>query len=733
MTNPALLQQVTDDPMMMAFMEGAPEPTSIEVENRMESVANDLQVPELTPEIKEMMTVLYGGDFPLLDGEDATEDKWAAWVQNRWTSLGSGVQRIMHLVERNRLFRQGLQWISSNGFGPWREPPRPRDAARAVDNMIAPALAQRMQIISEQRPGFRVKPATSDPDDMKRAEAKQVALEYQYDQQQMESLVKELSWWSGTDGVTFLELYWDPQAGPWHEVGYGQTEDPNGQPSGPMGDVRSRVRRIEQVRVSPNATATQKPWYWIIKDVMTKDEAVRTYGIDVADDSTQDEASSSLFSNYPMIRLGYILPQVDELKNDQPKVDRYTIYIERSLGLPQGMTMVVVADKVVFQGPLLCGVVPMVRWSDGAGDPSFFNQAEMNLWIDSQMRVNAVLSKWVENVRLNAGAKLLAKENAIATETFTAANMSVISARGLGGLSEIVKPLESFSIGVDAKELLAMERKKFEDLSGWNDVSRGQIAADQSGRAILAIREQLERVFAPMINAAARAMTDWARISCAWMAWGYDYERIIGMEGKGRPDLGRAVQADDFDGVTDVFIDPETLMPMPRALRLFLLKEMYEMGLMGAQEYRRRMPFAWTRDIASPDEDQEARAKRVAEAMRNGQELPLLWQDNEAIHQDTLERELILPDDTPLPIRQAAVQRWFLLADQAAMKAAGMGPPTGGSALGGGAPPQGGNTPPTQRPFGGTNPGIAAQQGGVSDQDRVARQFDSQQTQMGQP
>jgi hypothetical protein len=731
-------------------------PLGVDVDPQSPEMMQDIQVSEQPPyEVQQALTTLYGPDFPLLHPKDADQEAWVRWIQNTWDRLGPGIQRRLHLVQRNRLFRNGIQWISSQGFGPWREPSRPRDQVRVVENVIAPALDMRIQILTEQRPGFRVRPVTGDPDDMKRAEAKQLALEYQYDQQSLADVIREAAYWAQTDGVSFLESYWDPEAGPWHEVypeqGAQMGAVPGGAPAGgapmggggpmgpvqqgPLGDVKTRVRRIEQVRVSSNATSTQRPWFWIIRDVMTKAEALRVYGMDVATEMAGPDLSENLANSYPMWRMGYQLPNIDELKLEQEKVDRYTVYCEKSFGLPKGLTLVVVGTKVVFMGPLLIGMVPVVRWADGSTDPAFYPSAEMEKWVDNQQRINTLKSKWIENIRLNTGPKMLAKANAISPETFTAANMTIMEVKGLGGLNEIAHELKPFSVGQDVKELLAMEIKHFESLTGWNDVSRGAMT-DQSGRAILAVREQLERVFSPMINAASKAMTEWGKVACAWMAWGYDYPRDIGVEGRSRPDLARALKADDFDGVVDLFIDPETLMPMPRALRLFLMKDMFQMGLMGPQEYRRRLPFAWMRSINSPDEDQEAAAKRYAEMLRQGvpamqiMMAPEKWVWDEAIFQDVIQRELLLSPDTDPMIKMEAFQLWSDLAMQAQMKA-GVVPalPQGGAGGGGGASGQG--MSPQEQPFASTNPGIAAQPG-ATDQDNAARQFESQQKTMDQ-
>ena len=667
------------------------------------SVSQDVGLGDVTDrETRAGLEAMYGSAFPLLQ-TDPSDDDWKTWAEALWERHTASVQSRLHLVQRNRLFRIGKQWITSLGaLGPWREPERPRDVARVVENMIQPALDQRVQLITEQRPGFRVRPESHNPAALKRAEAQQIALEYQWDQQRMDRVLKELAYWAGTDAVCFLELFWDTNAGVWYDG-----------LNAPLGDIRPRIRRIEQVRVSADARATKRPWYAVLRESMPLASAAVEYGVEAAGKMSTDKPENRTnLGSIPVQRLGYLLPEEEELFREQDLVDRIVVYCDKSEYLKNGLTLIVVGGTVQFVGPLVCGKVPLIRMTDGTTDPAYLPAAIMDGWIDSQMRINAVKSKWVENVRLNAGPRLIGKENSIVGETLVGGTMSVISVKGMGAINESVRPLQGFSLAEDALALLQSEIKHFEDISGYSATSRGQFSEDQSGRAILAIREALERIFAPPINAAAEAMTDWAEVSLAWMRWGYDLPRAVAVEGGNRPDLARQLQAQDFDGISDVHIDPETMMPMPRSLRLFLIKDMAQMGLMSPQETRRRMPFAWIRDMGSPDEDQEARARRCAEALRSGQQLPILWVDNEAIHQDVLERELILPDDTPPQIRAAAMDRWNRLGMQAGMKGGMMAPEPAGPQ----AKPPGPQQPgmgPQQQPFAGTNPGMAAGQSPV--------------------
>lgn len=696
----------------------------------------DLGIDTANDDTLRAMAAIYGSEFPISAVDNPTEEDWVKWPKSLWARHKSGVEMRLHFIERNRLMRKGIQWISAQGLGPWREPPKPKDATRAVDNVVQPALDQRLQIVSEQRPGFRARPESQDQKSLKKAEAQQIALEYQYTQQEMAALTREACYWNGTDGVSFWHLYWNPDRGPWDEVYVPQgAPGENGDQqfaaqNGPMGDVETEVLRVEEVRVSPEATATRKPHYWVIRKVMPTQAAVAQYGIGVIDaDVLKDYNLSS--DNGMNNRLSFASTVPDALYRDLPTVDRYTVYCEKSEYMKQGCTVVVVGNKLVAGPmPLMYGVVPLVRVTDGSTDPNFYPEAVMEGWVDSQMRINVLKSKWIDSIRVNSGGRILAKENSVAGETLIGGMTSLVSIKGPGSLRDSVEAMQGFSVGDDVKELLEIERKSFEDRSGWNDTSRGSFSTDQSGRAILAIRESLERTFAPCVNAVTESMVKWSEITLTIMKWGYDYPRVLSVEGSDRPDLARAIGADDLDGVANITIDPETLMPMPRALRLFLLDSMLQKGAISMDVYKRRMPFADIKNIDSPDKDQSARAMRVVQAIKesgNPQALPMLWQDNEAIHQDVLERELILPDDLPFQdsVRQAALQRWQMLAQQSQMKMGGMppgAPPANGQAPGGGEPPK---LDPREQPFQGTSPGVAAgtaaQMGG---NDSVAASFE---------
>lgn len=699
------------------------------------TIQEDVGAPapeSITEDQKAVMSALYGPDFPLLN-DQPNDEQWAKFPSSLWDRHGSGVTPRLHLVERNRLMvRKDQHWISSvGGSGPWREPPKPKDASRPVDNVLRPACDLYTAIVSEQRPGFRARPKTQDPRHTKKAEAQQIALEYQWDEQSMQKVIREASYWSRTDGVAFLCTYWDSDAGPWDEY-----------TGVPKGDPRTKVYRIEQVRVSSGAAASQKPWYWVTKETMSRADAVRRYGEKVV---KADQSRGSVTEDMNTVaanrtRGGFQLPDYTDDLADQETVDRYVLYCDKSSVLKQGLVMVVVGKAVVVPPmPLPWGVVPIARFTDGSTDPSWFPQPVVDGWIPSQQRINALKAKWIESIRINSGGKIISRANALVGETMVGGGpLANVEYRGQGGdIRQDVFPLPAFSIGGDAKELYALEMQRFEQITGWNDVTRGSFSSDQSGRSILAQREQVERAFAPAVNAAAECMVEWAKIQLAAMKANYDQPRVVSIEGASRPDLARELIADDFDGVANVTIDPETLMPLPRAMRLFLLDSLLDRGLIAPDEYRRRLPFGFTQNLDTPDTDDYARAKRCVEAIRqsgNAMALPVLWMDNEAIHMDVLRRELILPDDLPEPVRSAGFERWMMYSQQLQMKQMGMpmdGP--GATLLSGPSGSQGKDGPqmdPKTQPLASSNPGISAgsasQMAGTSDQQQAGAAFDRQ-------
>src|SRR5712664_4463443 len=57
---------------------------------------------------RQAMGAMYGDAFPLLKEQPGEED-WVRWGESLWDRHASQVTHRLHIVERNRLFRMGVQ------------------------------------------------------------------------------------------------------------------------------------------------------------------------------------------------------------------------------------------------------------------------------------------------------------------------------------------------------------------------------------------------------------------------------------------------------------------------------------------------------------------------------------------------------------------------------------------------------------------------------------------------
>jgi hypothetical protein len=216
-----------------------------------------------------------------------------------------------------------------------------------------------------------------------------------------------------------------------------------------------------------------------------------------------------------------------------------------------------------------------------------------------------------------------------------------------------------------------------EDKTGWTDLARGKVAGDASnfedisGRAVLGAREMFERQFGPMVRATADAMTDWADLILVYARFLYSVPRLIPMAG--RPDLAKRIDRTMLGDQSVVSVDPETLMPLPRALRNQMLFDHLKEGLITPQEYQKRSSFAEIRNLGMGETDQWNRAQWINMLLEDNWEdyatmeaielygpdagILVFWQDDPPAHMRALE-ELILDERKPWQLRKIASDRW---------------------------------------------------------------------------
>src|SRR5512135_61210 len=634
------------------------------------------QAPAIVQSQKERLQRKYGIDFPDLTSTNGPD--WRRWIEGQ-RKKQEPIMRDKRLHwSRHRHFRAGHQWISTRDGRLWREPQSDVNDVRPVLNIIGPALDFRLGILSEQRPGFRHEPIGGGVAGREAAEAQQAVSEYYFYVQRAWNLFLDAWFHAQTDGVSFIHVFVDKTAGPSRDdldlipetderyrglqaQGYNVRPDgllelpypeegvvaPPGTPARVIfeGELSGRVLLAHEVLFDPEARSVNGPTEprarWALVRRMRDVQQAR---LETGDPSIESEM--------------VITSQSDVL--DMP--------IDRSMGWQRGLPPFPTRRQRIIDG-----VPEYLLWL--APD-----QHEPGLELGRWMRIvgNVIVDAGdelpggvIQHARFFAGGRMLAPKNTILEETYSNIIGSFVEYQGVK--PDVVNPVAA---GPDAWRLLDWLIKKLEDKTGWSDIARGQMsqtgsAQDVSGRAVLASQQLFERTFGPSVRAAAEGATEWAHLVVRYAQWLFDEPRLIPAVG-GRGDLAKSISSEKLGDRPMVYVDPETLMPMPRALRQQLLEDQLDKGRITLATYQRRSVYADVRDLPMGDMDQWQRAQWINTLLSEKWEeiaqmetdqrytaavTPVFWQDDVHAHKMCL-MEIVLDERKPWGLRSLCLERW---------------------------------------------------------------------------
>lgn len=621
----------------------------------------------------------YGSSFPKADllasDADPSEagEAWRSWLDDQIQIQGGPVGDAQLHWSRLRLFRKGIQWISTRDRRRWREPNHTENRIRRVFNLVGPAMDFRVNMLAEQRPGWRADPIPgAGVSGREAAEAQQAVTEYYYYTGRAWLAHLMAASEAQTDGVCFLHVYIDPEEGP------------KGDDGKPMGDIRTDIATAFEVWADPEARSIhrQRPARWaFVRRTMALETARILTGDDqlTADDDAREPDPYNLAADITSWTGGIPPYPSHRYTLGGQRVWDFKIYLRPSRDFPKGRWFHVVGGKLVASGTLPGETIPLIPVRDGSTDPSLFPQPVATDWVADQTSVNALGSKILEYARAHSGSRLLAMEGTILKESWTDIVGSIINYQGTK--PDVLNPMRaSGDLWTAFREAVSM----LEDKTGHNDLARGKLGGsseagfqDVSGRAALAAREMFERQFGPPIRASAEAGSEWAEVVVAYTRWLYR-GKPRSLPATGRPDLAKKITSESLGDQTMVYMDPETLMPLPRALRNQMLFDHLQQGLISVDEYRKRAPYAEVRNLAMGDLDQWNRAQTINTTLEEGYRkletlepeelwsdstgLAVLFQDDPEIHMRAL-NELVLDDSKPWALRRLAFTRWGIYSD----------------------------------------------------------------------
>lgn len=666
------------------------------------------------PDQQDSLRRKFGVNFPQLTSTDGTE--WRRWIESE-RKRQEPIMRDKRLHwARHRHFRAGHQWISTRDGRTWREPQADVNDLRPVLNLVGPALDFRLGILSEQKPGFKFMPIGTGVEGREAAEAQQAVTEYYFYTLRTWNTFQDAWFQAQTDGCSFIHIYVDMNSGPSRQdvdlidptderfaglqaQGYNVNEQgllelpyqeegveapPGSEPRLIYeGEIVQKLLLAHEVLFSPEARTINGPnepkakWALIRRMRDVNEARIETGNPKIESELTITSQSDVL--DMPIDRsMGWqrgLPPFPTRRQRIIDGVPEYILYIapdKNEPGLELGIWKRIIGNVIVEDGDELPGgVIPLARFTDGSPDTDIYPRPVMSDWIGDQVLINALLSSLAKHNRFFAGGRILATKNTLLEETYSNIVGSVVEYQGMK--PEVFPPIVA---GQDAWKQIDWMVKKFEDKSGWNDLARGQIsqtgsAQDVSGRAVLASQQLFERAFGPAVRAAAEGATEWALIIVSYSQWLFEEPRLIPAVGE-RGDLAKKISSETLGTLPMVYCDPETMMPMPRALSQQLLEDQLDKGRITLATYQKRSVYSDIRNLQMGDSDQWQRAQFVNTLITERwkdlvplppperyapQGTPILWQDDVIIHKEAL-MEIITDERKPWGMRQVCLDRW---------------------------------------------------------------------------
>jgi len=626
---------------------------------------------------KQKLERYYGEGIPDLNDEGS---KWKEFLDNKWKEQRRWMRdKRLHWI-RHRLFRIGHQWLSNRDGRQWREPQADSNTVRSTMNLVGPALDYRLGVLREQRPGFRYEPLSSNTNAREQADAQQVLVEYYFHVLDMWKMFEVAFAAAQTDGVAFVHVFVDQDAGPKQEMvklipptdtryktfkalGFEpdeqgnlklpldedgeEVEDPDVVPiQEAEGDLRCRVVTADETLADPEAKTINGPydgakWFMVRRLRDVKDARLETGKPELQPDVTEKREEDAYGMEMGVGRQGSWqkgLPPFPTTRRDwKESVYDYLFFMAPSPVYEDGAWIRIVGTEVIgFEEELPGGVIPFARITDGSSDPDLYPRPVMADWIGDQVAINALLSLLLSNARIWGAGRMLVQKDTVIEESFSTLVGSLVEYSGLR--PEAIQPPRTSG---DLWQLLSFLIKKLEDKSGWNDLARGQVTGDGgmqdvSGRALLGAREMFERTLGPMVRASADGVTEWSKLIVRHGMWLFDGNpRRIPTMGD-RPDLSKRIDKEKLGDRPVVYADAETLIPLPRALRNQMLLDMVQQGMITINEYRKRAPYADVRDAFSGDQAQAGRAQIINEVYFEN------WEEFDGI----IQKAMASPDET---------------------------------------------------------------------------------------
>ncbi len=523
------------------------------------------------------------------------------------------------------------QFRSTNGGG--------SSKSKAYVNLILPTIQNRLSRLCKNPPRYDVPPNSNSQEDKDAARLSLRALNSKFDDEKVNEKRIELYMWMQQAGYSYIKTCWDPMRGKKiSEV------DDMGQPTGKFereGDIAIDVVSPLEVFVDPLAK-TLADAEWLIHAKIRKLSYFRNQYPDRGGQVKQEDSWLMSLQNLSkinnMTNRGASSNVAQEMKDAAIEI---AYYEKPSRQFPEGRFAVVANGVILAYKDLQIDEIPFAKFDDVKIGGKFNSESIITHLRPLQDQYNRNMRRKAEF--LNKGLNL----------KFMAPKGSGLIAEAINDSTELyeynpvpqAKPPEAVQspqlpqyVYTDQEQL----ESKFNEISGINDVSKGQMpSASIPGIGMQILQEADETRIGIITESNENSWCDVGRHVLKYMDAYYKNPRFLREAGQDNEYTITKFTNEDLKGHTDPKVIRASTLPNSKVMKRQDILNAYQQGLLGdimdPNVKRKVLAEIEFGDINGIWEDQvidDAQIKRTIDEMEAGEQPEFHRDDNHQAHFD---------------------------------------------------------------------------------------------------
>lgn len=533
--------------------------------------------------------------------ESQRKDQIAGFLKQEYQKCKDQMEPMKKQWYTNLSFYKGDQYVEYiNGRIVKR--PAPQGRVRLTVNRIKPVVRTELSRIITKEPTAEVIPASSDQEDIMRAEASQAVWQAMRSKLKLQEILEDAAFWVSTCGIGFIKIAWDPK----------YTEE---------FEKDDETITVEGQHQYSSVT----PFHILVPDLMTRDIENQPYVLNVFTKPLEwvktrygnlfpEDYKPSVVAATEIIEQQYLNTKAQSQADQKPDaclIIEAWVKPDTISAMPKG-GLVTMIDNVIVQLndggiPYKHGEFPFAK-IENIPSGAFYSTSVIEDLIPVQQEFNRNRSQQVEARNAMSKPGWFYTEGSMNPSKVTTAPGQIIPIKP-GAEKPTPIPLPSLpSYVMQEPEILLRD---IEDLSGQHQISKGNTPAGvTAGTALQFLAEQDNSFMATTHMAVEHAIEKVARHTIFLALQYWDSPRLVRYVGRNKMVTSKYLTNVDFKGATDIRVERGSSLPDSKAARIAMYTDWITRGIIAPEQGLELMGLSSMNDyweIAKVDENQAHR------------------------------------------------------------------------------------------------------------------------------